>query len=69
MSWGTDFKTDIYLDRIVFKNSYELDEKIEEVEQSLSRTKQLDQHASVLDDEFALFEIKNWINEFSEKKV
>lgn len=28
-----------------------------------------DRHASIIDDEIALYEIKNWINEFSDKKV
>lgn len=30
---------------------------------------QSDRHASIMDDELALYEIKNWINEFSDKKV
>lgn len=36
MSWGTDFTADIFLNRLVFQNKYELESKIEEVEHDIN---------------------------------
>lgn len=39
MGWGTSFKTDIYLNRIVFSSKYELEDKIRENEKSIEDAK------------------------------
>ena len=41
MGWGTDFKIDIYLNRKVFSNKYEVEDKISELEQSIENNKSL----------------------------
>lgn len=37
MGWGTSFKTDIYLSRIIFNNKIELEDKIKENKEYISK--------------------------------
>ena len=39
MGWGTDFTAEIYLNRQVFHSSYELDDKIDELENEINDIK------------------------------
>lgn len=39
MGWGTDFNTNIFLNRIVINNDYELDDLIRETEYDLNEIK------------------------------
>jgi len=39
MGWGTTFKAEIYLNRQIFQNRYELDEKIKEIEGFIESSK------------------------------
>ena len=41
MGWGTDFKTDIYLNRQVFVSKLEVDDKISELNQKIEDDKSL----------------------------
>ena len=41
MGWGTQFKADIYINKQVFKSTYELDDKIEELSSTLNMYKAL----------------------------
>ena len=36
MGWGTNFTADLYLNRMVFKSEYELEEKIEDLKSSIN---------------------------------
>ena len=40
MGWGTDFKTDIYLNRMIFNSKGELEDKIEELEKGITTCKE-----------------------------
>jgi len=40
MGWGTSFKTEIYLNRIVFDNKGQLEDEIEETEKNIEKSKQ-----------------------------
>jgi len=40
MSWGTSFKTEIYISRIVFENKGLLEDTIKETERNIERSKQ-----------------------------
>lgn len=40
MSWGTSFKTEIYISRIVFENKGLLEDTIKETEKNIERSKQ-----------------------------
>jgi uncharacterized protein YlzI (FlbEa/FlbD family) len=37
MGWGTSFTADIYLNRIIFNSKYEVQSKIEELEENINR--------------------------------
>ena len=39
MGWGTEFKTEIYLNRMTFENKGILEDEIEELEQTIERYK------------------------------
>lgn len=39
MGWGTSFDTEIYLNKLTFDSYYELEDKIEELEESIIETK------------------------------
>lgn len=39
MGWGTDFTTNIYLSRQIFKSSFQLEDKIKEIEKEISEIK------------------------------
>lgn len=39
MGWGTDFRAEIFLNRINITNEYELDEKIDELNYSIEESK------------------------------
>lgn len=40
MGWGTTFKAEIYLNRQIFQDRYELDEKVKEIEGYIESAKQ-----------------------------
>ena len=40
MAWGTDFTTDVYLNRLVFTNKYQVEDKIKEKEKEVADIKQ-----------------------------
>lgn len=47
MGWGTDFKADIFLNRMNFENKSEVEDKIEELRKSISDAKvRIKMHAS-----------------------
>lgn len=39
MGWGTDFTVDIYLSRQIFNSSFELEDKIKEIEKEINDIK------------------------------
>ena len=41
MGWGTDFKADVYLNRQTFSSKFEVEDKIEELSQSIEDNKSI----------------------------